>query len=257
MHSREKNLHRQALRGSGSNTVEEYWNNILEAYSSLDLTLAKDKLPALSGIAKHMLSFRLGDEYLAGLWKKTIIRDLRWMVTGSHSRRPSTWRSPSWSWAAIDGLVQNNRIGNVRDYAHCIDVSVIAAGPDPTGEVLSGYIVLDAPVIPAKLGDNPNTEEAWNPSDRWSVGAAGLHLTFRADCNLDFEDGSLAVGDNVLCLRLGNGINGRDVILVLKQRGLDGIIPLYQRVGYIHHKGDVLEKYWFTSELKNMQIKII
>ena len=258
MHSlREKKDHRKALYSSSSDVVEMYWNKIIYAYSGLKLKVANDKLPALSGVAKQMLSFRPGDEYLAGLWRKTIVTNLRWTVL-SDSRRPPIWRSPSWSWAAIDGEVGEARYDidwkRVRDYARCVDVSITPTGPDPTGELSSGYIILDAPVMLAQLENNPNTVESWDP---WFLGAAGLNVSFSPDCKLDFEDGSLAIGDSLLCLRLGNADKGNDFCLVLKQRGVYGTGPIYERVGHFCHNMDELEKYWFTLGMDNMLVKIL
>lgn len=255
----EKKYHRQALYGYGSDTVQEYWSNIIFAYSGLNLTLAKDKLPALSGVAKQMLSFRPGDEDLAGLWRKTIVADLCWTVWSADGRRPSIWRSPSWSWAAIDGIIhlpgyKSYSKSDVRDYARCVDVSVTPTGPDPTGEVSSGYIILDAPVMLAQLEDNPNTKGSW---DRWALGAAGIKANFKPDCKSDFEGGSLAIGDSLLCLRLGNTHSGEEICLVLKQRGVDGTTPFYERVGHLCHKRDELEKYWFTLGMENTLVKIL
>ena len=46
------------------------WAKLVEKYTSMTLTREKDKLPALSGIAK-LFAARFEDKYLAGLWKET------------------------------------------------------------------------------------------------------------------------------------------------------------------------------------------
>jgi hypothetical protein len=242
----------------------EYWFKIICAYSRLNLTLGKDKLPALSGIAKQILRSRPGDEYLAGLWRKTIITDLRWMaeMRGLNACRPSVWRSPSWSWAATDGNLtyqnyDDTSHSDVRDHARCLDVSVTPSSLDPTGEVSSGYIILEAPAILTLLENNLYPKEGEEHWDHWSLGAAGLNASFSPDCSVDFKDGSLTIGDRLLCLRLGTAYGGKDICLVLKQRDVDGITPLYERVGHIIHGRGDLEKYWFAPNMENMIVKII
>jgi hypothetical protein len=63
----EKQLHRNVLLAPIPGAAEKHWRQIVFAYSGLDLSLEKDKLPALSGVAKQMSKRRPGDEYLAGL----------------------------------------------------------------------------------------------------------------------------------------------------------------------------------------------
>ena len=187
--NRDERLHIEELHGSGPETVEDYWQKIISAYSGLILTLSKDKLPALSSVAKHVLSVRLGDEYLAGLWKKTIFIELRWIVWTGDGRWPSTWPSPSWSCTAIDGIMRvsyhsSHSKTDVRDYAQCLDASVTPAGPDPTGELSFGYILRDAPVILTQLEDNPTSNRDRASCNQWCLTAAGLKAIFRRIANL-------------------------------------------------------------------------
>jgi hypothetical protein len=201
---------------------------------------------------------------LAGLWRKTIITDLRWTVYGRgfNARRSSIWRSPSWSWAAIDGDIYYQRYddpdhSDIRDYARCLEASVTPTGPDSTGEVSSGYIVLIAPVMLAPLQNNLYPEEGVERLDRWSLGATGLNVSFSPDCSLDFEDGSLTIGDGLLCLRLGNAFSSGSIYLVLKQCGVNGLIPVCKRVGrFIHGRYD-LEEHWLTPKMEDTFVKII
>jgi len=85
------------------------WKQIVEAYSRTQLTNGSDKLIALSGIAKIM-SERLNDTYLAGMWKQHLASQLLWRIDPVYadrkfyypSSRPEKYRAPSFSWAAID-----------------------------------------------------------------------------------------------------------------------------------------------------------
>ncbi len=56
-----------------------WWHRLIEDYSALDMTFEKDKLPALSGVASRR-HLETGYDYLAGLWKQTLVTDLLWSV---------------------------------------------------------------------------------------------------------------------------------------------------------------------------------
>lgn len=95
----------------------ELWARLVEMYSRMNLTMAKDKLIALSGIAQFMSTTILGSKenparYVAGLWYKYLESQLLWRVeptfvranrTFRHpSRRLEGFRVPSFSWASVD-----------------------------------------------------------------------------------------------------------------------------------------------------------
>ncbi|KAI1861377.1 uncharacterized protein JN550_010907 [Neoarthrinium moseri] len=62
------------------------WTSAVELYSALDLTVAQDRLPALLGFASFFAQSNgasLEKDYVAGLWMKSIKRDLLWRVNSS------------------------------------------------------------------------------------------------------------------------------------------------------------------------------
>jgi Heterokaryon incompatibility protein (HET) len=91
----EKRLHQKAV--SKSRSIQTHWHEMVSRYSALKLSFEKDKLPALSGVAKEIFNIRPGDQYLAGLWGKSILNDLCWSLGDNEGSglRPSAWRSPS------------------------------------------------------------------------------------------------------------------------------------------------------------------
>lgn len=58
------------------------WHNIITAYSKLDMTYESDRLAALAALARRMHSFRKTDVYFAGMWRDTLLHDLRWYAQG-------------------------------------------------------------------------------------------------------------------------------------------------------------------------------
>jgi hypothetical protein len=261
-HNSVKKTHKRAIEGGA---LKNYWNEIVYPYSGLQLSFDKDKLPALSGVAKQILKFRPGDEYLAGCWSSTIVPDLRWARHGGGERtpRPREYRSPSWSWASLNAPTHteyyDSAVKGNQDYAKCLEYSVSPAGPDPTGEVSTGFIVIQSQCRVAQLRDNPGGQIGW---DRWMLTANDLEVKFNLDCELDADERSFETGQDMLCLRLGMSQYGSDICLVLKEGnrynlnfdGHEG--PLYERVGCFTCKREELQQKWFTTG-ETMTVKII
>jgi hypothetical protein len=80
-----------------SSSKYSIWQNIVESFMSCELTYERDKLVALSGLASEIQS-SMDDEYLAGLWKKDMIKELGWWVEDTQqvnmapSYRPRSYR---------------------------------------------------------------------------------------------------------------------------------------------------------------------
>ena len=82
----------------------ESWKEIVMDYSGRKLSVATDKLPALSALASSFTSI-WNCPYYAGLWERKLLEGLRW-----YSHRPPSWKpdedtAPSWSWASTVGSV--------------------------------------------------------------------------------------------------------------------------------------------------------
>ncbi|KAM0812142.1 putative Heterokaryon incompatibility domain-containing protein [Seiridium cardinale] len=133
------------------NRLSSSWQTAVMTYTTLGLTKAKDKLPAISGCAKDMRSSERG-RYLGGLWEHTLAEELLW-VTNNHlkSLRPPDWRAPSWSWASVDapngvkflsGSLGNGRAGGIASMQlfqrKIIEASCEPRGVDETGELKPG-----------------------------------------------------------------------------------------------------------------------
>jgi hypothetical protein len=80
------------------------WQKIVASYSKRTLTKDSDKLMAVLGIA-NFLGMTLKDEFVAGLWKGHLYRDLLWTSTGTARTRVKTVEFPTWSWASLSGTV--------------------------------------------------------------------------------------------------------------------------------------------------------
>lgn len=84
------------------------WHSIVEEYASRELTYGADKLRAIAALADLYMK-EYNHTYLAGLWKESLLEDLCWYISKSFLisdcnplPRPSQYRAPTWSWAAVD-----------------------------------------------------------------------------------------------------------------------------------------------------------
>lgn len=101
--------------------VYELWKRVVEVYSKTSLTMSRDKLIALSGVARHFHQWTRC-QYVAGLWKNHLESQLLWHVNevfedgefiNNSKRDPS--RAPSFSWASLDSP-NGITYGEVTDY---------------------------------------------------------------------------------------------------------------------------------------------
>ncbi|KAK1985719.1 heterokaryon incompatibility protein-domain-containing protein [Colletotrichum cereale] len=159
-------------RSHGSDPYEqlfEDWNANVVYYVSRKLTIANDKLPALSGLANDMKArlqqLRSGPHrYLAGLWEEKLMDTLVWNVTGA-AARSLQYRAPSWSWACLDG--QLNLLGGCMSretiyLTSMVSVVMTYLGKEDTIEVSGGVLTLAGPCALARIDVDRN-----GYMDRW------------------------------------------------------------------------------------------
>lgn len=129
-------------------------HDVVAKYSNRALTKPKDRLPAISAVAK-VFQNHLYDVYLTGLWKGNIAKDLLWSLDpDSHPAQSVTsgYRAPSWSWASIDTPVNFwSATGDFQPCVHIVDARCTPLGADPTGEVAAGYLTVIGQIMEATV----------------------------------------------------------------------------------------------------------
>ncbi|KAL1883332.1 hypothetical protein Daus18300_000390 [Diaporthe australafricana] len=102
--SEEHTMKRLSLRERARDTS---WPDIVKQYTWCSLTKVSDKLVAIAGIAQT-LSPIVKDQYVAGLWAKSLPESLAWKADKLRERRggPTQYYAPTFSWAAADGVVE-------------------------------------------------------------------------------------------------------------------------------------------------------
>lgn len=142
---------------------EWHWPQIVRIYSAANLTFGKDKLPALSGVARLGYN-ETGDQYLAGLWRNNLESQLCWRLWGVQPLKRPSFRAPTWSWASIDGkVIWHTTQQGILETRHIriLYASTRKYGNDPFGQVTSGVIRLACSALATGLVHlNPDAPEA-------------------------------------------------------------------------------------------------
>jgi hypothetical protein len=132
-----------------SSDISELWYRYVQEYSYLELSNPEDKLPALSGLAIE-INKSTGDEYLCGLWRSQLLRELMWSHYPLGRSRPAIWRAPSWSWSSVNNQITFSRMPpeEAHPMAQVIECSVTpVSSVSPFGEVSDATLKIRGPVL--------------------------------------------------------------------------------------------------------------
>jgi hypothetical protein len=159
----------KAVASRKADTIWAAWHRIVEQYSTRELTMPGDKLPAISGIASKIRK-ATHSEYIAGLWKSNLAFDLLWQrtvptPTDGHSHALETWRAPSFSWSSLDAPVTYYTSDEVeretsRSNVSLVSSTVIPTGLNALGAVSDASLTLRGPTLTATLSGR-STSNSW------------------------------------------------------------------------------------------------
>ena len=144
-----RNRFRDLFQTEDPQAQSDNWMQLVHKCIDCKITKESDRLPTLSGLAKAFQQQGCG-EYLAGLWREHLLPELLWRCDREQSRRTSSYRAPTWSFASVE----KTRIYNALDHIFPTSRQFLAtvysavcrpAGPDPLGNVAEGWLTLTAP----------------------------------------------------------------------------------------------------------------
>ncbi|KAJ8118413.1 hypothetical protein OPT61_g614 [Boeremia exigua] len=107
-YSPERRTYRSSQQAERLPHMFRIWKELVKDYSTRSMTNDGDKLNAIAGTMTYFQK-HMNDDYLAGLWRNHLMKELSWKIRGA--KRPATKRAPSWSWMALDGPVCFHRSG--------------------------------------------------------------------------------------------------------------------------------------------------
>lgn len=154
------------------NNLRRAWMQVVLDYTRRTATEESDKLVACAAVAEQFHRV-LGTEYLAGLWRSdALLTDLLWAsarLPGGRYTRPTTYRAPSWSWAAVEGIVNHRSTWNpafedpqsvaLAKVVECrVTLENLAL---PFGKVTDGTLILSATLIPCRGGPAARSSGGW------------------------------------------------------------------------------------------------
>ncbi|KAI6806256.1 hypothetical protein KC332_g9390 [Hortaea werneckii] len=135
-------------RFASSQDAYEFWSNTVWNFSRMQLTRPTDRLPAISAIAS-VIQAETGDQYLAGLWRRGLLKQLAWRRPRRGTLDPpyNVYVAPSWSWASYPYGVEIPVAREPEDccaeaaeilHVHCEPVNLFS----PFGAVHQGTLTL-------------------------------------------------------------------------------------------------------------------
>ncbi|CAG9981159.1 unnamed protein product [Clonostachys byssicola] len=191
------------------------WNELLRGYDTREFTNQADALPAISGLARVFNKARQ-DTYLAGLWRKDILRGVLWATPKTEMDKttllrklasPEIYIAPSWSnlrsrFPTVEGIGGWNfpyKETHVISEVVNLEASTCPDGLDPYGRIKSGALRMSArlkPVAEYRFLSGPHNGQMWITYDE---------EVYCATCNLDYQgQGNVLPGDGTALLFLSS-----------------------------------------------------
>ncbi|KAH7125641.1 heterokaryon incompatibility protein-domain-containing protein [Dendryphion nanum] len=155
-----------AKKQSNHRAIWDAWQNIVTEYSKRNLTVAADRLPAISGIA-NKIALATGSSYIAGIWKKNLVSDLVWSSSSGHAPGYAldAYRAPTFSWASLDVPVtyydtDDEERASLKSSIVLLSSSISPTGLNPLGTVADASIKVRGPCLSATLS-SIKKEDIW------------------------------------------------------------------------------------------------
>jgi hypothetical protein len=177
------------------------WRDIVDLYSTGKLSVATDKLVALSGVAKYMFEHRQDNRtlrYYAGRWSQDFELQLMWSAspvnTGSRSQ---TYVAPSWSWASYNGEVSFPNYYSRTSLAQLISIETFPQS-DPFGAVSAssrGYVRFRGLLCRATATNPSRLHDERGPSTLRLL-SSGINIEC-VDLSFDEPDGVVILENSV------------------------------------------------------------
>lgn len=216
--------------------IKDIWyRTVIEDYTRRQLTHERDKLVAISALARATFLHRHID-YVAGLWVDCIVPGLLWMRSGPGCKS-KTYSCPTWSWASQNSAVIYRNLSPSdwytpdpsESYPSWYYVSWKTKPENNFGDVLFAYVDLETTItLGTVLRDNTLNDRShpWTWAQNCEqqtlvIPGPGQNGTLCAGAVMDDEDGG---GQNVAVANMGH------CLLLLAPPSLSS--EAYRRVGF-------------------------
>ncbi|OCK73316.1 HET-domain-containing protein [Lepidopterella palustris CBS 459.81] len=166
------------------------WAAAVHTYSAADLTFGKDKLVAISGVAKE-LAPSMHCRYLAGHWEHDLERQLGWRGTDDRSKRPIEYRAPSWAWTSVDGCIRYFLDLYQEGCVHhsLVEIQSVRVTPlsveNPFGQITGGVLKLRGQLISIEVQELDH--DRWSTKQKILVDGVQTKLIMQSDQPIEPE----------------------------------------------------------------------
>jgi hypothetical protein len=233
------------------------WFELVECYSGKQLSRARDKLIALTGITDAIQKC-LGLTPFFGMWKETLLQNLLWRVSVSNvqpsgqNQQQHFNRAPSFSWASMD--VQTERVGSIAIVGELAS-RVLEAETHLHGQngllteidVSSGYIVISGEAtITTLYRRDKGVHNSWRC--KAEIPTSFLFFEVYLDRIIDDNEKSMSVSLlSTASLSQGTVYRYYDACgLILVPSQLDK--SLYRRIGAFHNRCLDKSDWWDSNK---------
>lgn len=143
---------RSANESTERREVLANWYDLIEVYSSRKLRYFRDRLPAISGIAKEFASI-YRDQYICGLWKSDLKIGLAWFPLQPRHPVSGVRTGPSWSWTSYEGAAtwwshKRDKWHPNQDFDILGDSIELVSPSNPFGEVKTAELSVRGLLLP-------------------------------------------------------------------------------------------------------------
>jgi hypothetical protein len=228
-------------QGQDPLSIERNWREIVRDYSTRvqNLTYPGDIFPALQGLVR-IVPPSMGT-YYAGHWEKGLVWSLGWGVVNTSQPRPKEWRAPSWSWASVaDGIFWPHRSPDHPDggqkFLQILRVNTVPKGLDPTGQLLSGEIVVIAKYLSGNVSYGSHFKEELATVmfnvDHEQFDTGGRDKVIWWDYRID-SAGPQHISDGTPVLAMKLNFRGWGIKQWMILRPIEGRDSVYERIGLL------------------------
>jgi len=198
----------------------EAWDMILHRYLLRRLTFQKDKVLAISGVQKKMMSTRLSlGKCVAGMWEAWFCAGLLWFAEPvwtdptkyPSGRDRSSYAAPTWSWASLNGSWAYGRVPIERSFPTQLKEASWHLPPGTKSDIKTPWVTLSGPVITARIEYNRSQADKEDGANfkaqkpevfRVDEPATEFGATADVDTILDRDQDPLMPGDPVLLMHI-------------------------------------------------------
>ena len=225
------------------------WLRIVQSYNDMELSEPTDRLPAIAAIAQRFAQCDPDDEYICGLWEKSIHQgltlrfDMNENLTGPHidfgpsAMVQSRYIAPSWSWASVQGRFYGEYWVTCPPSAEIVNVNLRYMDNDQFGRVAPGSsITLKGRVLDCEWNLEFDLDETLKTWQILSIPCTEGTLSCRFLREYATYSGLGQQEVIKVCLLLvGIGEEGAYGVLILRRISEDGH---YFRLGVLNGVGD-------------------